>query len=65
MAYQSVPAVQPKKLYHRFDSTGFYFDVLDLLDLLELTNVAFANLHWLMCSFRGSMSLDQRFQMWS
>ena len=65
MAYQSVPAVQPKKLYHRFDSTGFYFDVLDLLDLLELTNVAFANLHLLRCSFRDSMSLGQRFQMWS
>ena len=65
MAYQSVLAVQLKKLYHRFDSTGFYFDVLDLLDLLELTNVAFVNLHWLMCSFRGNMSLDQRFQMWS
>ena len=60
MACLSVPVVQLKKLYRMFDSIGFYSGVLDLLDLLESTNVASVNLHWLACSFRDSRSLDPR-----
>lgn len=62
MVYQNAPAVQLKKLYRMFDSIVFYFDVLDLSDLLESTNVASANLHWLMCSFLDSKNLVQRSQ---